>query len=218
MSSENGGIGERLGRLHTALLADVMDQLGFRASALGPAIRPMEPDQRLVGTAFTMRCEALDEPAEKPYEHLLAAYEDIGEGDVVVLQCADQTSAMWGELLSTAAKVRGAVGAVMDGVTRDVEQTLEVGFPVFSVGYSPLDSSGRQEVVAHGEPIRCGLATVSPGDWIVGDIMGVVVIPAGMAAEVVELAEAKDAGESTVRDELLRGDPIGEVFERHGIL
>lgn len=125
---------------------------------------------------------------------------------------------MWGELLSTAAKVKGAVGAIMDGVTRDVEQTLEVGFPVFSVGYSPLDSSGRQEVVAHGEPVTCGMARVRPGDWVVGDTMGLVVIPAEIVDEVVRLAEAKDSGESTVREELLRGDSIGEVFKRHGIL
>lgn len=216
--TEQNDIGKRLERLHTALLADVMDELGFRESALGPDIRPMEPDQTLVGRAFTMRCEPLEKPAEEPYKDLLAAFDDIGEGDVIVLHCADRVSAMWGELLSTAAKVKGAVGAVMDGVTRDVEQTLEVGFPVFSVGYSPLDSSGRQEVVAHGETLQCGMATVNPGDWIVGDIMGVVVIPADLAQEVVEMAEAKDAGESTVREELMRGDSIGEIFERHGIL
>ena len=204
-------------RLHTALLADVMDQLGYRESFFGPEIRPMQPDQKVAGRAFTMRCEALDEPTDKPYEHLLAAYEDIAEGDVVVLRCADDMSAMWGELLSTVAMVKGAVGAVMDGVARDVEQTLEVGFPVFSAGYSPLDSSGRQEVVEHGVTISCGEVTVSPGDWIVGDVMGVVVIPSGIVEEVVDLAEAKDAGESTVRDELLRGDGIAEVFERHGI-
>jgi 4-hydroxy-4-methyl-2-oxoglutarate aldolase len=216
--SDDNNLMSRLQRLHTALLADVMDHLGFRDSALGPDIRPMEPQQTVVGRAFTMRCEALEEPAEKPYEHLLAAYEDIGEGDVIVLHCADRVSAMWGELLSTAAKAKGAVGVVMDGVTRDVVQTLEVGFPVFSVGYSPLDSSGRQEVVDHGQTMTCGLATVHPGDWIVGDIMGVVVIPADMVHDVVEMAEAKDEGESTVREELLRGDSIGEVFERHGIL
>lgn len=218
MAGSSNDLAPRLEKLHTALLADVMDGLGFRESALGPDIRPMEESQRLVGRAFTMRCESLDEPAGEPYKHLLAAYEDIGEGDVVVLHCADRTSAMWGELLSTAAKVKGAVGAVMDGVTRDVEQTLEVEFPVFSVGYSPLDSAGRQEVVAHGETIECGMARVNPGDWIVGDVMGVVVIPADLAPRVVELAEAKDAGESTVREELMRGDSIGEVFERHGIL
>lgn len=209
---------KRLARLHTAVLADVLDQLGFRDSALGPDIRPMAPGQKVVGTAFTMRCESLDEPAAEPYAHLLEAYEDIEEGDVVVLHCADRVSAMWGELLSTAAQVKGATGAVMDGVARDVDQTLEIDFPVFSTGFSPLDSAGRQEVVAHGEVIECGLATVSPGDWIVGDVMGVIVIPAHLAERAVALAEAKDTGESTVRSELLRGDSIGEVFERHGIL
>lgn len=211
-------LAKRLSRLHTALLADVMDQLGFRDSAFGPGIRPMAPEQKIAGRAFTMRCEALQEPAERPYEHLLAAYEHIAEGDVVVLACADRTSAMWGELLSTAAIVKGAVGAVMDGVTRDVDQTMDLGFPVFSTGYSPLDSAGRQEVVAHGEPVTCGLANVRPGDWVVGDVMGVVVIPLEIVQEVVERAEAKDSGESSVREELLRGDSIGEVFARHGIL
>ena len=208
----------RLRSLHTALLADVMDQLGFRDSALGPDIRPMGVGQTVVGKAFTMRCVALDAPAEKPYQQLLTAYEDLGENDVVVMQCADRASAMWGELLSTAARVKGAVGAVMDGLSRDVEQTLEIGFPVFSTGFSPLDSSGRQEVVAHGEVITCGMATVNPGDWIVGDVMGVVVIPRSLVGEVIDLAEAKNAEESTVREELLRGDGIGDVFERHGIL
>ena len=101
---------DRLERLHTALLTDCMDQLGFRDSALGTAIRPMAPGQTLVGTAFTMRCEVIDEPPEEPYQHLLAAFRDMGDGDVVVLKCADRVSAMWGELLSAAAQVKGAVG------------------------------------------------------------------------------------------------------------
>jgi 4-hydroxy-4-methyl-2-oxoglutarate aldolase len=107
---------------------------------------------------------------------------------------------------------------VMDGATRDVEQILQMDFPVFSTGFSPLDSAGRQEVVEHGGTLRCGNADVRPGDWIVGDIMGVVVIPRDLVQQVVTLALAKDARESTVRDELLRGEEIGIVFDRHGIL
>jgi 4-hydroxy-4-methyl-2-oxoglutarate aldolase len=211
-------IRQRLARLHTALLCDVMDSLGFRESFLGSDIRPMEPGQKVVGPAFTMRCEPMERPADRPYAHLLAAYADMGDDVVIVLQCADRLSAMWGELLSTAAKVKGAVGAVMDGVTRDVDQTLAVGFPVFSSGFSPLDSAGRQEVVEHNRQIRCGRATVNPGDWIVGDIMGVIVIPRDLVEQVIALAETKDAAESTVRDEILAGEDIGEVFARHGIL
>ena len=208
----------RLGRLHTALLCDVLDGLGFLDSALGVDIRPMEGGQRLAGPAFTMRCEPMERPAAEPYSHLLAAFRDITPGAVVVMRCGDRVSAMWGELLSAAARVRGATGAVMDGAVRDVEQILEMGFPVFSRGFSPLDSSGRQEVVEHGRPVRCGAALVNPGDWIVGDVMGAVVIPRDLVAAATEAAEAKDAGESRVRDEILRGDDIGEVFARHGIL
>jgi regulator of RNase E activity RraA len=208
----------KLTALHTALLCDVMDGLGFRISAFGMNIRPMDPSQKLVGTAFTMRCEAVEKPPEKPYQHLLAAYADLEEGEVIVLHCGDQVSAMWGELLSTAAIAKGAVGAVMDGATRDIEQILKMSFPVFSTGFSPLDSAGRQEVVEHGTALQCGNARVRPGDWIVGDIMGVVVIPLELVEQVVTLALAKDAQESNLRDELLRGDEIGVVFARHGIL
>jgi regulator of RNase E activity RraA len=207
-----------LGRLHTALLCDVMDGLGYRTSALAKSIRPIEADQRLAGPAFTMRCEAVDCVPAQPYQQLLAAFKEIEAGDVIVLQCGDQISAMWGELLSTAAMAKGAVGAVLDGATRDVELILEMGFPVFSSGFSPLDSAGRQEVIDYGVEVECGHARVRPGDWIVGDLMGVIVIPLDLVEQVVTLALEKDARESTVRDELLRGDDIGEVFARHGIL
>ncbi|HJQ95846.1 MAG TPA: RraA family protein [Acidimicrobiia bacterium] len=204
--------------LHTALLCDVMDGLGYRTSALARGIRPIESHQRLAGPAFTMRCEAVDSVPAKPYQQLLAAFGDIETGDVIVLQCGDQVSAMWGELLSTAAMAKGAVGAVMDGATRDVQQIVELGFPVFSSGFSPLDSAGRQEVIDYGVEVECGNARVRPRDWIVGDLMGVIVIPVELVEQVVTLAREKDARESTVRDELLRGDEIGAVFARHGIL
>jgi regulator of RNase E activity RraA len=204
--------------LHTALLCDVMDGLGFRTSAFDKSIRPIEPNQKLVGTAFTMRCQGVDTVPAKPYQQLLAAFKEIEPGDVIVLQCGDQVSAMWGELLSTAAMAKGAVGAVLDGATRDVEQILEIGFPVFSSGFSPLDSAGRQEVTDFGVEVECGHARVRPNDWIVGDLMGVIVIPLELVEQVVTLASEKDVRESTVRDELLRGDDIGEVFARHGIL
>lgn len=214
----NSDLRANLELLHTALLCDVMDGLGYRTSALAKKIRPIEANQRLSGPAFTMRCEAVERVPAKPYQQLLAAFREIEAGDVIVLQCGDQVSAMWGELLSTAAMAKGAVGAVMDGATRDVEQILEIGFPIFSAGFSPLDSAGRQEVIDYGVEVECGHARVRPRDWIVGDLMGVIAIPVELVEQVVTLALEKDARESTVRDELLRGDEIGEVFARHGIL
>jgi regulator of RNase E activity RraA len=209
---------QRLARLHPALLCDVLDQLGFRDSALGPRIGPLRPDMKVAGRAFTMRWEKLDAAPDKPYQQLLASYEHMGPGDVIVMEAAEQKSAMWGELLSTAAAVRGVTGAVMDGTCRDIAQIFDIDFPVFATGATPLDSSGRQEVVEFQTPIRCGDAHVRPGDWIVGDLQGVAVIPVELLEDALAMAEAKDRGESTVREELLRGDDIGEVFERHGIL
>jgi 4-hydroxy-4-methyl-2-oxoglutarate aldolase len=209
---------DRLRRLHPALICDVLDGLGFRRSALGLQVQPVRPDMVVAGRAFTMKWESVAEPPEKPYERLLAAYRHLEEGDVIVMQSADDTSAIWGELLSTAAVVKGVTGAVMDGPARDIAQIIDMGFPVFATGVTPLDSAGRQEVVEYQTTIQCGDATVHPGDWIFGDLQGAAVIPAGLLDEAVALAESKDAGESTVRDDLLRGDDIKEVFDRYGIL
>ena len=217
MTTESN-IAERLARLHTALLADVLDGLGFRDSAFGPGIAPFDTGVKVVGRAFTIRWETVDVKRDEPYDELLAAYPHMKPGDVIVMQAAEQRSAMWGELLSTAAAVKGVTGAVMDGTARDIEQMLDMDFPVFATGVSPLDSAGRQEAVSSGEVIRCGDATVHPGDWVFGDRHGVIVIPMDLVDEAVTLAEAKDAGESTVRDELLAGAEIGEVFKRYGIL
>lgn len=209
---------ERLASLHTALLCDALDGLGFRDSAFGPMIRPLVAGSKVAGRAFTMRAVAVDEARAEPYQDLFAAYGSLEPGHVIVIAAGDQVSAMWGELLSVAARARGAVGVVIDGLVRDVAQIAEVGFPMFAAGTSPLDSAGRQEIVEYGSAIDCGMATVSPGDWIFGDEMGVIVIPAQLAEEAVRLAEEKDAGESIVRSELERGDDIGEVFARHGVL
>jgi regulator of RNase E activity RraA len=208
----------RLNNLHPALLCDVLDGLGFLDSGLGPAIVPLRPAMRVAGRAFTMRWEKVDSRPDEPYKELLAAYDHMQPGDVIVMESAEQTSAIWGELLTTAAVVKGVTGAVMDGTARDIEQILDIGFPVFATGATPLDSGGRQEVVEYQTTIRCGDATVRPGDWIIGDMEGVAVIPAQLLDDALARAEEKDRGESTVRDELLRGEPIGEVFDRHGIL
>jgi regulator of RNase E activity RraA len=93
-----------------------------------------------------------------------------------------------------------------------------MSFPVFARGASPLDSAGRQAVHAFGEAVVCGGVEVRPGDLVLGDVMGVVVIPAALAHDVVRLAEAKHTGENLVRAELERGDDPADVFARHGIL
>ncbi len=210
---------ERLSRLHTALLSDVLDALGHRLGVMDFRIRPLAGPARVVGRAFTFASFAIEEPEPVPYEKLLAGYGRLSPGDVVVLGTnGELRSGIWGELLSTAARARGATGAVTDGLTRDLDAIDLMGFPVFARGASPVDSAGRQAVRTFGEPVVCGGVHVHPGDVVFGDGMGVVVIPASLAEEAVRLAEEKHRGEDIVRVELERGDDPGEVFDRHGIL
>jgi 4-hydroxy-4-methyl-2-oxoglutarate aldolase len=210
---------ERLAGLHTALVSDVLDALGHRDGVMNSAVRPLAGTIRVVGRAFTLAWAPIDEPEPVPYAKLLTAYRQMAPGDVVVLGTGGETgSGIWGELLSVAARARGVVGAVTDGLTRDIEPIAAMRFPIFARGVSPLDSAGRQTVQSFGEPVVCGGVHVHPGDLVFGDVMGVIAIPASLANEALRLAEEKARGEDTVRSELERGDDPGEVFARHGIL
>src|SRR4029077_4360843 len=121
---------------------------------------------------------------ERPYAIELACVDALKSGDVLVATTnGDQSSALWGELLSTASRAHGAVGAVIDGLTRDVARILAMDFPVFAAGFSPLDSKGRLDGSAFGRPIQIGTCLIRPGDWIFGDVDGVVVVPAELAAQ-----------------------------------
>jgi regulator of RNase E activity RraA len=149
---------------------------------------------------------------------LFRALAEHREGAILAIEAGDHISGVWGELLSTAARARGLVGAVTDGLTRDVTGIAEVRFPVYAAGTSPLDSAGRQDFAAFDEPVTIGGVTIRPGDWIVADNLGVAAIPAMHLERVIEMGLTKMAGESTVRDELAAGEDLGTVFRRHGIL
>jgi regulator of RNase E activity RraA len=149
----------------------------------------------------------------------MEAIDALKPGEVLVVTTnGEQTSALWGELLSTACRARGAVGAVIDGLTRDTTRILAMDFPVFATGYSPLDSKGRIDGISRGEPIRIGSCVIKSGDWVFGDVDGVAIVPAELAAEAFARAIEKVTGENRVREELLKGRSVREVFEQYGIL
>lgn len=118
---------------------------------------------QVAGPAFTIRREQVDRAPEEPYAELLAAYRHMRPREVIVMEAAEPTSAVWGELLSTAAAAQGVTGAVMDGAARDIAQIVAIGFPVLAAGATSLDSAGRREAVAYQTTIRCGDATGRPG-------------------------------------------------------
>jgi len=206
-------------RLYTAVVSDVLDSLGFRNQAMRHDIRPLHPDFVVVGrarTAFWMREYRV---RENPYANEIELIDSLRPGDVTV-HSTDFSGqiAPWGELLSTASKMRGSTGAVVDAFTRDVKQIIEMGFPVFTRGIKPLDSRGRGYIQAYDVPIPCGDMTVRPNEIVFGDYDGVMVIPEEVEDEVLSQALEKVSGENNTRRELLEGKLLADVYERYGVL
>ena len=206
-------------KLFTAVLCDVMDTMGYRNQAMSEVIRPLEPKFVFAGRAKTILAADIYHVPEEPYKLEIAAMDSILPNDIVMVGTGNsRRSGFWGELLSTAARARGARGAVMDGLVRDVRQIVELGFPVFAAGIKPVDSKGRGLVVGYDCPIQCGGVAVHPGDVVMADYDGVAVIPKAIVKEAVEAALEKVEKEDKTRDELAKGAYLGDVFKRHGVL
>lgn len=209
-------------RLYSAVLSDVLDGFGRKNQAMRPFVRPLDEDLVLFGRARTglyMNTYAVAE-GENPYEVEIALVDDLKPGDVAVFGCDGPTDriAPWGELLSTAARQRGAAGCVTDGLVRDVRHIRRMQFPVFHGGIGPLDSKGRGKMMAMDVPIQCGGAPVASGDLVFGDVDGVVVIPQDIAADVIAAALERIEGENETRKHLEQGYLLREVYEKFGVL
>jgi regulator of RNase E activity RraA len=137
---------------------------------------------------------------------------------VVISTGGSKRNAPWGELLSTAALARGARGAVVDGLVRDVRRIEELGFPVFAAGIKPVDSKGRGIVIDLNVPVECAGVLVHPGDLVVADFDGVVVVPSGIVDDVLRVAKDKAGRENHSRAELLQGAYLRDVFDKYGVL
>jgi regulator of RNase E activity RraA len=186
---------------------------------LPPALRPLKPEWRIFGRAATLSAVPVATEPEQPYAVELECIDSLRDGDVLVATTnGDRGSALWGELLSTASRAHGAVGAVIDGLTRDAARILAMDFPVFAAGLSPLDSKGRIDGISHGQPIRIGDCVIYPGDWVFGDIDGAVVVPAELAEQAFPRALEKATAENRVRTELASGRSVREVFAEYRIL
>jgi 4-hydroxy-4-methyl-2-oxoglutarate aldolase len=206
-------------KLYTSVVSDVLDRQGFLDQAMAARIRPISPNMRLVGRAHTVLSADVYQRPETPYVNEIAAVDALKPGDVMVaVTNGSERTCLWGELLSTAARARGATGCLIDGHTRDVQRILEMDFPVFCTGYRPVDSSSRSIVIEYGCPVRCGDVLVHPGDIIFADIDGVVVIPQDHLESSVRLALEKVEGENASREMLEQGALLREVYDRYGVL
>jgi len=207
--------------LYVAAVCDVMDGLDYRNQAMHQRLRPLDPGCcTIVGRARTFRWMDADyDLKDAQYALEIEAMDSLREDDVAVHSTDfSGTNAPWGELMSTAAKMRKAAGCICDSQVRDCVKIMELKFPVFCAGIRPLDSRGRGAVMAYDVPVRCGGLLVNPGDLIFADFDGVVAIPKEIEARVFEAARDKAARENHSRGELLEGKTLKEVYGKYGAL
>jgi regulator of RNase E activity RraA len=213
--------------LFTAVVGDIMDQLGARRQFLPPRIRPLRDDMVVIGRAMTV-LEADVWPDEggrrknrlldKPFGLMLEALDDLRPREIYVCSGASPSYALWGELMSTRAIKCGAAGAVVDGYSRDTRGILALDFPVFSYGPYAQDQAPRGKVIDFRVPLQIGDAKVGAGDILFGDIDGVCVVPRALEREVFCRALEKARGEKRVQKAIARGMTARRAFDRYGIM
>lgn len=211
---------QHLREIYTAaLVSDALDMLGRRHQVLGYDLVPMSGAAVLVGRAFPVQLRKVDQPPEVPYVGLLAALDAVGTDEVFVIPTARATDVgFWGELLSTSCQARGVAGALTDGPVRDVARVRALGFTVFGRGTMPADINGRYDVVGHRVEAQIDGVTIRPGDIVVGDADGVVIIPCELVDQVTAIVEEKSRGESAFRAAVRAGVAPSVAFAEYGVL
>lgn len=209
---------ERYRKVYSGVVADVLDKRGCRNQVVNGAIQGLTLEMRVAGPACTCKGAPATDLEPDDWDMRKQFLDSVPSGAVVVVDTSGDTAAAhWGELMSTAARGRGATGVVIDGATRDVAQMLAMGFPAFVRYRSPASSIRRWRISGYDHPVTIGGVVVRPGDFVVGDADGVVVVPAELAAEVLEEVESLAVAETNMRQELLEGGTFSEVYDRYQV-
>lgn len=204
--------------LYTPVVGDILDDLGFTHQFLPQSVQPMREEMKLAGRAMPVVMIDVFGRQKKPFGLLTDALDQLQPGEIYLAGGGEMRCAYWGEILTATARKRGAAGAVINGFHRDTPKVLEQNWPVFSRGRFAQDSAVRTQVVDFRCPIEIGRVSVQPGDWVFGDLDGVVVVPKKIETEVIERALAKARGEKLVRKEIENGMSSTAAFKKYGIL
>jgi 4-hydroxy-4-methyl-2-oxoglutarate aldolase len=205
---------ERLAKLDTCAVSDALDSLSLKGATYG--VRPMWPCPKIAGRAVTMKIK----PAglEKPKHHLgTMPIEAAQTGDIIVVDNGGRTdTSCWGGLLALAAKTKGISGVVIDGACRDIDESRDLELPVYARGAVPMTARGRIMQESYNQEIEFAGVQVHPGDLVMADGSGVVIIPRSKEEDVVRAAEAVAATEARMAEGIRQGLSVLDVLERLG--
>ncbi len=221
MSDEREAIRLRYLHVDTSNVADVLDTLGLRDQGLSSEFRPFPADAgRLAGWAYTITGKMM------PYEgagdpEKMQACQGLGRGEVSVWSGDGKGVCYFGELIALGMKERGCAGALVDGGVRDLRWLSSHQFPVYARYRTPVQSIGRFKVVGAQAPVYLAGATlervvVRPGDFILADEDGAIVVPGAAAAEVLDQAERLTRREVLIRGEIEKGLTLAQALEKFG--
>lgn len=205
--------------LYSGILCDVLDGLGYRNQALSNAIAGLTDDTVIFGPAFTSIGTEVYSMPENPLIAQTRVVDQLGEGEIYVLVTrGNYNCAVFGELFATAVTQRKGAGVLLDAYARDIRELKKMNFPLFYRGKNPKTSKGRCEINECQIPVTMDGVTINPGDYIFGDIDGVVIIPKDLIEEVLDRAFALIEDENRVRDGLLSGDSLEKVYTEIGAI
>lgn len=212
---------ERYKRLYAGVVYDVLEGMGYPDQALSHELTALAPGMKLAGPAFTMKGTVTAERDEEGRHQRMKMVCGMTHPCIEVRDRGTPYNvAMYGELSATTARAHGAVGALIDGGTRDCGHLIEMGFPVFARYRSPVEAFGRYMLLKCQVPVRISgelsdTVLVNTGDFIFGEADGVIVIPQEITVKVLEECERIKGLENKARHDFARGDDPVEVFQRY---
>ncbi|MDA4114825.1 MAG: hypothetical protein OK474_12345 [Thaumarchaeota archaeon] len=233
MTASDLNLVERLEKLFTTVVCDIVDDYYDGVSSnrylMEMQIKPVFPNMKVSGIAKTFSGASSaaggEEGGGQPGTPQAVqtgdvALESIGPGEVVVYgtnHC--RNAACWGELMTTAAMARGGRGLVTDGLARDLNRigSMRPIFPVFAAGATPTSGKGRFGIREFNVPVWCGGVAVQPGDFVLGDLDGVIVIPRAIAPDVIAKSEERLGTEDKVRDAFQKREPVAEIMKKYKV-
>jgi 4-hydroxy-4-methyl-2-oxoglutarate aldolase len=213
-------LADRASRLYTGAITDVLDELEERGRTLPPNLLPLREGMRLAGPAFPVEgVPAVQLDRDASIRGILTMFGEVPAHHVVVYQTHDEagTAAHLGELSAVSLGARGCAGAVIDGGCRDIDRILAEGFPVFCRYRTPADAVPRWQIERWNTPVTIGAVRIEPGDYVVADRDGIVVVPAALLDEVFARAEELVSTENEIRKAVREGVAPLEAYDRYGV-